>query len=109
MCAPLKMQVENPPAAKLHPGFRLCGIRWPDRSPNGIAVLDAYYRDPNHSDVPVELAIVAHNDKACHENFSTQQVKRLQMLRKCLRQLNNMIDVPAQTRAAQQAACDKLK
>ena len=60
MCAPMAMQVANPAAAKQHPGFRLCGKRWPDMhvgqkgEPNGIDILDAYYQKPEHSDVPVD-------------------------------------------------------
>lgn len=115
MCAPLEMTVKDPAKAKQHPGFRLCGIRWPHMSygktvsQNGIQVLDAYYRQPDHSDVPVDLAITAYNDKVCHEEFSAAAVRRVQAVGKCYRQLDIMAELPAEAQAAQKAVCEKIK
>ena len=99
----------------LRANLRLCGIRFrgvtPKASslPNGAQVLDAFYADAAHSDVPVILAIEQYNDQVCHESNVGGRLAAAQARRKCVRQLINMVDATPQARAAQQAACDKLR
>jgi hypothetical protein len=95
--------------------LRFCGIRFGGATatgkslPNGAQVLDKFYADAAHSDVPVILAIEQYNDQVCHESNVGGRLAKAQAGRKCLRQLINMTDASSQARAAQQAVCDKLK
>lgn len=99
----------------LRANLRLCGIRFGGATakgrtlPNGTQVLDAFYADAAHSDVPVILAIEQYNDRVCHESNVGGRLAAAQARRKCARQLINMVDASPQARAAQQAVCDKLR
>jgi len=99
----------------LRANLRLCGIRFGGANakgrslPNGTQVLDTFYADAAHSDVPVILAIEQYNDQVCHEANVGGRLAAAQARRKCVRQLINMVDASPQARAAQQSVCDKLR
>ena len=96
-------------------GWRFCAIRFGGRRDvkgllrMGSQILDAFYANPAHTDVPVILAIEQYNDQACYETSVGRRLAAAQAKRKCGRQLINMHDVSTEARAAQQAACDRLK
>jgi hypothetical protein len=115
MCSPKPSmrpgQIQHTPRS----GWRFCAIRFGGRRDvkgllrSGSEILDAFYANPAHTDVPVSLAIEQYNDQACHETNVGRRLVAAQAKRKCGRQLINMHDVSTEARAAQQAACDRLK
>lgn len=64
---------------------------------NGVAFVDSFYRDRNHSDLPIWVAVSAYNDKACSENRVTSAIPKLQRKFLCLRQTHELIAMGVQS------------
>jgi hypothetical protein len=105
-CMPLKDVTANKGAIK----SRFCGAFWRKRS-EVVQHLDTFYEQPDRSDVPNWLAILAYNDKACGESHATEPIRRIQAGAKCYRQLLNMHNEghEAAVLAAKQAECAKYR
>ena len=90
--------------------FRFCGKVWDDDAKPAIQYLDIFYRDKNHSDVPMWAIVADHNDQTCNENTVKGRLPSIQASALCSRQLLNMhgTGVSKPVIDKQREECDKL-
>ena len=87
--------------------LRFCAVSagQPDKA---IAYTDTFYRDPDHSDLPMWTVVGTYNEKACGETHTTPQLAGIQAKVKCLRVHSNMHGATQAAKDAQMAECRKL-
>lgn len=94
--------------------FAFCGQAYESsgtvQSGKGIGFLNAFYKDSNHSDLPLWAVVRLFNDKACSESRVSGKVQAMQEKFLCLRQAGNMagMGVVGDVLTAQQKKCEKL-
>ncbi len=90
--------------------FRFCGKVWSDDAKPAIQYLDIFYRDKNHSDVPMWATVADHNDQSCNEHTVKVRLPSIQARALCGRQLVNMTGAGVSKAVIdrQQEECDKL-
>ena len=100
----------TPVAGKGQLIFRFCGKVWSDDAKSAIQYLDNFYRDKNHSDLPMWVTVVDHNDQSCNEHTVRGRLPSMQARFLCGRQLVNMIGagVSQSVIDRQKEECDKL-
>jgi hypothetical protein len=68
--------------------FRFCGMTSSNGGRGAIKYLDGFYRDNDHSDVPLWAAVASYNDRKCGETNVQGRLPVIQAKGKCIRQLS---------------------
>jgi hypothetical protein len=107
-CGPIE-QIKK--GTKAEDYFRLCGMAAGDDNRAATTYLDSFYRDKNHSDVPLWAAVATYNDRKCRENNVQGRLPTLQGRSKCLRLLIGMVQsgVSKPVIEKQKAECDSYQ
>jgi hypothetical protein len=92
-------------------GLRFCTlVHRDDAKREAISVIDNFYKDKQHSHIPMWAAIAVYNDKACGENTVLSVVSKMQKRNECLYILMEVgLALTSEARKKQEAHCEALK
>jgi hypothetical protein len=98
------------PGAGRRTEVRFCGAALTDPA-KAIAYVDAFYRNPDQTDIPMWAVVANYNDKACGETTVKGILPKLQARGECTRKLGALLDarVSSAVLNAQREECERLR